>query len=94
MTAFDPARPTAAAVSECRGFSGEPGHCPCARDLVRTALRDRPQLVDDAELVVSELFANACRHTRSGEPGGTLAVSVSALATGLAVVSVTDQGPT
>jgi len=89
-----PPGPTPAAVSECREFPGRTSQCPLARQLVRTSLRHRVPIAEDAELVVSELFANACRHTASGEPGGTLAVSVSALATGLAVVSVTDQGPT
>ncbi|GAA3749454.1 anti-sigma regulatory factor (Ser/Thr protein kinase) [Spinactinospora alkalitolerans] len=81
------------AVTEFKEFPGEIGCCPTVREMVRTALREHRRIVDDAELAVSELFGNACRHTRSGEPGGTLAVSVSALVTGLAVVSVTDQGP-
>ncbi|WP_046467994.1 ATP-binding protein [Allosalinactinospora lopnorensis] len=80
------------AVSVFEDFPGDPAYCPEARRLVRTALKDHPRILDDAELVVSELFGNACRHTRSGE-GGTLSVSVSALVTGLAVISVTDQGP-
>lgn len=92
MTAHDFRPPPA--VSELRVFPGEPVHCPGARRLVRTALRDHTAIVDDAELVAAELFGNACRHTRSGEPGGTVGVSISALPTGLAVVSVTDEGPT
>ncbi|CAM3804887.1 hypothetical protein GCM10009799_30020 [Nocardiopsis rhodophaea] len=81
------------AVSEFKEFPGEPAYCPDARRFVRTALADHRRVVDDAELVVSELFGNGCRHTRSGE-GGTLGVSVSALVTELTVVSVADQGPT
>lgn len=86
--------PGTAGVSECRRFPGETDQCPLVRRLVRTALRVRPDVADDAELVIAELFGNACRHTRSGDPGGTLAVSISALPRGLAVVSVTDEGPT
>ncbi|MBB6118556.1 ATP-binding protein [Nocardiopsis algeriensis] len=29
-----------------------------------------PQVADDAVLCVGEMFANACAHSRSGEPGG------------------------
>lgn len=81
------------AVSEFREFPGEVTYCPAARQLVRKALADHTRIMEDAELVVSELFGNGCRHTRSGE-GGTLGVGVSALVTGLAVISVADQGPT
>ncbi|MDT0302654.1 ATP-binding protein [Streptomonospora wellingtoniae] len=82
------------AVSELRVYPGEPVHCPHVRRLVRAALAHHTAIVDDAELVAAELFGNACRHTRSGEPGGTLALGISALPSGLAVVSVTDEGPT
>ncbi len=92
MTGYELGRLTA--VSEFQEFPGQAQACPLARELVRTALCNHTRIVADAELVVSELFGNACRHTRSGEPGGILAVSISALVTGLAVVSVTDQGPT
>ncbi|WP_046468355.1 ATP-binding protein [Allosalinactinospora lopnorensis] len=80
------------AVSGFYELPGDAAFCPVARRVVRAALADHTRIVDDAELVVSELFGNACRHTRSGE-GGTLGVSVSALVTGLVVVSVADQGP-
>ncbi|MBB6170528.1 anti-sigma regulatory factor (Ser/Thr protein kinase) [Nocardiopsis mwathae] len=80
-------------MSEFKEFPGEPGYCPDARRFVRTVLVDHPRVADDAELVVSELFGNGCRHTRSGQ-GGTLGVGVSALVTDLTVVSVVDQGPT
>ncbi|ASU85130.1 hypothetical protein CDO52_22135 [Nocardiopsis gilva YIM 90087] len=81
------------AVSEFKEFPGQPAYCPDARHFIRTVLADHRRVVEDAELVVSELFGNGCRHTRSGE-GGTLGVSVSALVTELTVVSVADQGPT
>lgn len=96
MTNYDPDRAVhvPATISNFWVFPGETEQCPLARQLVRVALRDRTSIVDDAELVISELFGNGCRHTRSGEPGGTLGVSVSALAAGPALVSVTDEGPT
>ena len=63
-----------------RAFVGEvlgPGH-PCG---------------DDAALLVSELFGNSVRHSRSGAAGGTVTVAVSA-GDGLVRVEVTDRsGP-
>jgi anti-sigma regulatory factor (Ser/Thr protein kinase) len=79
-------------VAEHWKVPGDPALCPEIRRRTRTALAGFPSLVDDAELVVSELFGNACRHTRSGD-GGTVTVNVSALRTGLVVLSVTDDGP-
>ena len=43
---------------------------------------------DDAALLVSELFGNSVRHSRSGAAGGTVTVAVSA--GGLVLVEVTD----
>ena len=46
----------------------------------------------DAALLVSELFGNSVRHSRSGAAGGTVTVAVSA--DGLVRVEVTDRsGP-
>jgi serine/threonine-protein kinase RsbW len=46
---------------------------------------------DDAALLVSELFGNSVRHSRSGAAGGTVTVSVG---DGLVRVEVTDRsGP-
>ena len=48
---------------------------------------------DDAALLVSELFGNSVRHSRSGAAGGTVTVAVSA-GHGLVRVEVTDRsGP-
>jgi serine/threonine-protein kinase RsbW len=48
---------------------------------------------DDAALLVSELFGNSVRHSRSGAAGGTVTVAVSA-GDGLVRVEVTDRsGP-
>jgi anti-sigma regulatory factor (Ser/Thr protein kinase) len=48
---------------------------------------------DDAALLVSELFSNSVRHSRSGAAGGTVTVAVRA-GDGLVRVEVTDRsGP-
>jgi serine/threonine-protein kinase RsbW len=48
---------------------------------------------DDAALLVSELFGNSVRHSRSGAAGGTVTVAVSA-GDGLVRVEVADRsGP-
>ena len=48
---------------------------------------------DDAALLVSELFGNSVRHSRSGAAGGTVTVAVSA-GDGIVRVEVTDRsGP-
>ncbi|WP_225824141.1 ATP-binding protein [Streptomyces naphthomycinicus] len=73
----------------CPGFPEEVSR---ARRWTRDILRGSP-LADDAELIVSELSANAILHTASGrEHGGFhLAVAVSAQ---VVAVSVTDDGGT
>ena len=48
---------------------------------------------DDAALLVSELFGNSVRHSRSGAAGGTVTVAVR-VGDGLVRVEVTDRsGP-
>ena len=48
---------------------------------------------DDAALLVSELFGNSVRHSRSGAAGGTVTVAVGA-GDGFVRVEVTDRsGP-
>ncbi|MYX98850.1 ATP-binding protein [Streptomyces sp. SID486] len=73
----------------CPGFPEEVSR---ARRWTRDILRGSP-LADDAELIVSELSANAVLHTASGREHGTfhLAVAVSAQ---VVAVSVTDDGGT
>ncbi|MEU3824706.1 ATP-binding protein [Streptomyces sp. NPDC029080] len=73
----------------CPGFPEEVSR---ARRWTRDILRDSP-LAEDAELIVSELSANAILHTASGREHGTfhLAVAVSAQ---VVAVSVTDDGGT
>jgi anti-sigma regulatory factor (Ser/Thr protein kinase) len=48
---------------------------------------------DDAVLLVSELFGNSVRHSRSGEPGGTVMVAVTA-GGGVVRVQVADRSGT
>ncbi|MFF0894361.1 ATP-binding protein [Streptomyces sp. NPDC003278] len=73
----------------CPGFPEEVSR---ARRWTRDILRGSP-LADDAELIVSELSANAILHTASGREHGSfhLAVAVSAQ---VVAVSVTDDGAT
>ncbi|MEU2554156.1 ATP-binding protein [Streptomyces sp. NPDC013313] len=73
----------------CPGFPEEVSR---ARRWTRDILRGSP-LADDAELIVSELSANAILHTASGQEYGSfhLAVAVSAQ---VVAVSVTDDGGT
>ncbi|MFJ5967963.1 ATP-binding protein [Streptomyces sp. NPDC093060] len=71
----------------CPGFPEEVSR---ARRWTRDILRGSP-LAEDAELIVSELSANAILHTASGCESGSfhLAVAVSAQ---VVAVSVTDDG--
>ncbi|MFF4437954.1 ATP-binding protein [Streptomyces sp. NPDC001621] len=71
----------------CPGFPEEVSR---ARRWTRDILRGSP-LAEDAELIVSELSANAILHTASGQAYGSfhLAVAVSAKVVAL---SVTDDG--
>ncbi|GHF03954.1 ATP-binding protein [Streptomyces griseoluteus] len=73
----------------CPGFPEEVSR---ARRWTRDILRGSP-LAEDAELIVSELSANAILHTASGRKHGGfhLAVAVSAQ---VVAVSVTDDGGT
>ncbi|MDF5751359.1 ATP-binding protein [Spongiactinospora sp. TRM90649] len=50
-----------------------------------------PEILDDLVLMVSELVANAIRHTRSGDPGGRVGLTVTAK-DGWARVEVLDEG--
>ncbi|MEU5120333.1 ATP-binding protein [Streptomyces asoensis] len=73
----------------CPGFPEEVSR---ARRWTRDILRGSP-VAEDAELIVSELSANAILHTASGLEAGSfrLAVAVSAQ---VVAVSVTDDGGT
>ncbi len=72
-----------------RTFPGLPDQVPQARRFV-AGLLSMHVSADDVALCVSELAANAVLHSRSGRPGGTFTVRVTA---GPAVcVEVEDQG--
>lgn len=63
---------------------------PAVRAFVRGLLDSSPRQ-NDAELIASELAANALRHTPSGGPGGRLVVTVS-VRPGWARIALTDSG--
>lgn len=80
---------TGAAVTS-RTYPGRPASIPAARRLVRGALAGSP-LVDDLELIVSELVTNAIRYTPSGRDGGTFTVKIR-LGPGTARIEIEDDG--
>lgn len=70
-------------------FPGEPSRVPEARRWAVALLTRAGSDPDTAELLTSELVANALLHTRSGQPGGTVTVIV----TPGGVLHVHDLGP-
>ncbi|GAB3463514.1 hypothetical protein GCM10027570_50720 [Streptomonospora sediminis] len=80
-------------LQACRDFAGTPGECREARLWARTHLRPFPDVADAAELVVSEFFGNAIRHSASGETGGMVFVSLVGLVSGTLHLEVHDDGP-
>ena len=64
-----------------------------ARELVARYLDGSPA-ADDAVLLVSELAANACAHSASGQPGGRFVVGLcrSGSSRGQVYAEVEDQG--
>ncbi|MGY4744479.1 ATP-binding protein [Streptomyces sp. ATMOS53] len=78
--------------SWCRMFPGLAWQVAEARHFVRSLLEDEgSDFVDDAVLVVSELAANAVRHSRSGWYGGWFLVVVG-FGDDLVRIEVIDQG--
>ncbi|MEU5664816.1 ATP-binding protein [Streptomyces longwoodensis] len=73
----------------CPGFPEEVSR---ARRWTRDILRGSP-LAEDAELIVSELSANAILHTASGREAGSFHLAV-AVTPQVVAVSVTDDGGT
>ncbi|WP_233510715.1 ATP-binding protein [Actinomadura craniellae] len=73
-----------------RTFPGVEVQARCARDFAKVLLDGRPVL-GDVLVVVTELVANAIRHTASGGPGGAVGVELRCCRRGVAV-AVTDQG--
>ncbi len=73
-----------------RTYEGVPEQLSAVRQYTRDVLGDGPG-VDDVVLVVSELAANAIRHTLSGEPDGVFVLHVADF-TDYWQVRVDDQG--
>ncbi|MFD0251364.1 ATP-binding protein [Streptomyces sp. NPDC127113] len=73
----------------CPGFPEEVSR---ARRWTRDILRGSP-LADDAELIVSELSANAILHTASGAASGSFHLAL-AVSPQVVALSVTDAGGT
>ncbi|MCX4990093.1 MULTISPECIES: ATP-binding protein [unclassified Streptomyces] len=73
----------------CPGFPEEVSR---ARRWTRDILRDSP-LAEDAELIVSELSANAILHTASGKESGSFHLAL-AVSSQVIALSVTDDGGT
>lgn len=73
----------------CPGFPEEVSR---ARRWTRDILRGSP-LADDAELIVSELSANAILHTASGAQSGSFHLAL-AVSPQVVALSVTDEGGT
>lgn len=73
----------------CPGFPEEVSR---ARRWTRDILRDSP-LAEDAELIVSELSANAILHTASGRQTGSFHLAL-AVSPQVVALSVTDEGGT
>jgi anti-sigma regulatory factor (Ser/Thr protein kinase) len=65
--------------------------------LVRALLAgflDGSPAADDAALLISELAANACAHSASGQPGGTFTVRIEICPGVYVHAEVEDQGST
>ena len=71
----------------CPGFPEEVSR---ARRWTRDILRGSP-LAEDAELIVSELSANAILHTASGREAGSFHLAL-AMSSQVVALSVTDEG--
>ncbi len=72
-------------------FPGRRDEVSRARRLVARYLDGSP-VAEDAVLLVSELAANACAHSASGQPGGRFVVRVCGNAGDGVYVEVEDEG--
>lgn len=81
----------ALAVRESMTVAGRAERVRAVRAFVGAVLGPAHPFRDDAALLVSELFGNSVRHSRSGAAGGTVTVTVRA-GGGVVRVEVTDWG--
>ena len=82
------------AVRESVTLAGRAERARVARAFVGGVLGPGHPCGDDAALLVSELFGNSVRHSRSAAAGGTVTITVRAGDGGLVRVEVTDRsGP-
>jgi anti-sigma regulatory factor (Ser/Thr protein kinase) len=72
-------------------FAGLAEEARQARLLVRGLLGEDHPVIDEAELLTGEIFANAIQHTASGRPGGKVTVSVADEGSAIRV-DITDEG--
>jgi serine/threonine-protein kinase RsbW len=81
------------AVRESVTLAGRSERARVARAFVGGVLVPGHPCGGDAELLVSEMFGNSIRHSRSGDPGETITVAVTT-GMGIVRVEVTDlSGP-
>jgi anti-sigma regulatory factor (Ser/Thr protein kinase) len=78
------------AVRESVTLAGRAERARAARAFVSAVLGPGHPCGDVAVLLVSEIFSNSVRHSRSGAPGETVTVAVKA-GDGLVRVEVTDR---
>ncbi|GAB3210347.1 ATP-binding protein [Marinactinospora thermotolerans] len=79
-------------LAETRIFPGRPEQCREARLWIRGLVRPFGTVADAVELVTSEFFGNAIRHTASGDVGGEVTVVLAGLGRGVVYLEVADQG--
>jgi anti-sigma regulatory factor (Ser/Thr protein kinase) len=82
----------AAPTGHAMTVPGEPSYAAMMRRYVRTRASLPAREVGSVELLASELFNNCLRHTRSGQTGGEVTISVFKLP-GRTQVRITDAGP-
>jgi anti-sigma regulatory factor (Ser/Thr protein kinase) len=85
-----PRRPPGRAVM-LRVLPGTTDSAAAARQLTRELLGPGDPALHTAMLLVSELVTNSVTHSRSGLPGGTVTVAVSAGSAGV-LIQVRDDG--
>jgi anti-sigma regulatory factor (Ser/Thr protein kinase) len=76
-----------------RVFPGTPDSANAARVMAHQLLGDNDPAAETVMLLVSELVTNAIMHSQSGAPGGTVTVTLCALAAGVLVQVRDDGGP-